>query len=80
MMYESLLLQMIILYRDPKGQKIFERTYSASQPTLTNVENNEIVNSYNELEKHSKDLEIRLAKYEVCSRFLTSTLIFFQNS
>ena len=49
---------MVILYNDPKGEKIFERTYSVSQATATNHE-------FGDLEKHCKELENRLGKYEV---------------
>ena len=56
---------MVILYRDPKGEKIFERTYSASQPTLTHVGDNEVMDRMNELEKHTREMERRLGKYEV---------------
>ena len=51
---------MVILYKDPEGKKIFERTYSVSQATATNC-------NVEDLEKHCKDLENRLGKYEVSS-------------
>lgn len=49
---------MVILYKDPKGEKIFERTHSVSQMTATNC-------NFDDLEKHCKQLESRLGKYEV---------------
>ena len=49
---------MVILYKDPKGEKIFERTHSVSQMTATNC-------NFDDLEKHCKELENRLGKYEV---------------
>ena len=49
---------MVILYKDPKGEKIFERTHSVSQMTATNC-------NFDDLERHCKELESRLGKYEV---------------
>ena len=48
---------MVILYKDPKGEKIFERTYSVSQ-----TGGNQDVD---ELERHCRELEQRLGRYEV---------------
>lgn len=56
---------MVILYKDPKGEKIFERTHSISQVTATNC-------NVNELEKHCKELETRLGQYEVSNNLLLS--------
>ena len=52
---------MVILYKDPKGEKIFERTHSLSQATAMNCD-------VDDLEKHCKELEGRLGKYEVSFR------------
>ena len=49
---------MVILYKDPQGEKIFERTHSVSQATATNC-------NVDDLERHCKELESRLGKYEV---------------
>lgn len=60
--------QMLSLYRDPKGQYIFERSDSMRRPTLTGVStlNDHERDRMMELERHCRDIESRLAKYEVC--------------
>ena len=62
--------QMVILYRDPKGKRIFRSEYLASNPisqsAVTNVASEDLlVDRTNELEKYSQELEQRLQKYEV---------------
>ena len=52
----TIFLQMVILYKDPKGEKIFERTYSVSQTGGNQDE---------DLERHCRELEERLGRYEV---------------
>ena len=60
--------QMSSLYRDPKGEYIFERSDSMRRPTLTGVStlNDNERERMMELERHCRDIESRLAKYEVC--------------
>ena len=60
--------QMLSLYRDPKGEYIFERSDSMRRPTLTGVStlNDHERERMMELERHCRDIESRLAKYEVC--------------
>ena len=55
-------VQMVILYKDPKGEKIFERTQSVSQTGNYEVD-------VDNLEKHCRDLENRLGRYEVSMSF-----------
>lgn len=57
--YYFIHLQMVILYKDPKGEKIFERTHSVSQMTVN------ATNNCDDLEKYCRELEGRLGKYEV---------------
>lgn len=54
----AFLLQMVILYKDPEGKKIFEND---SEPHLKPT----VTMSDTELEKHCQDLEKRLRQYEV---------------
>jgi len=53
---------MVVLYKDPQGERIFQRSMSQAGTILgaTNVENDK--SRYLELEEHCKDLEGRLAK------------------
>ena len=55
---------MIILYKDPKGEKIFDRGQSQGTINATNLGDTKIEGS-NDLEKHCIELESRLGKYEV---------------
>ena len=55
---------MIILYKDPKGEKIFDRGQSQGTLNLTTIEDNKL-DQVNGLERHCQDLENRLGKYEV---------------
>jgi len=57
---------MVILYRDPKGERIFERSNSMRHNTITGVSlSDQERDRMMELEKHCRDLEGRLSKYEV---------------
>ena len=58
--------QMVILYRDPQGENIFERTGSINRPgTLNGTVNDEDRARIAELDRHCKQLSTRLSKYEV---------------
>ena len=57
-------MQMVILYKDPKGEKIFDRGQSQGTLNLTAADEARI-EQFGDLEKHCLDLESRLAKYEV---------------
>ena len=50
---------MVMLYKDPKGEKIFDR--GQSQGTLNNIDDTNV----EDLEQHCLDLEKRLSNYEV---------------
>lgn len=55
---------MVILYKDPKGEMIFNQTtHSQSQLTNQIVADEQII----ELEKHCREIEQRLGKHEVSS-------------
>lgn len=54
---------MVILYKDPKGEKIFERGGSQATLNLTAVDASK--NELGDLEKYCTELEGRLGKYEV---------------
>ena len=55
---------MVILYKDPKGENIFERTNTLSQ--LSAMKGSVIeLDRERMLEKRVQDLERRLRKYEV---------------
>lgn len=57
---------MIILYKDPRGERIFNRSMSQGQPTLTGMSLSDAErDKLHDLEKHCRDLETRLGKYEV---------------
>lgn len=55
---------MVILYKDPKGEKIFDRGQSQGTLNLTAIEDTKVDN-FNDLERHCKEMETRLGKYEV---------------
>lgn len=55
---------MVILYKDPKGEKIFDRGQSQGTLNATVIDDAKI-EQINELEKHCLELESRLGKYEV---------------
>ena len=53
----------MILYKDPQGQKIFQRSMSQSlQNTVLGTTNEDDSDKYLDLERHCRDLEGRLAK------------------
>lgn len=54
---------MVILYKDPHGEKIFNRSMSQALPTMSmsDAERERL----RDLTLHCKDLESRLSKYEV---------------
>ena len=55
---------MVILYKDPKGENIFERNNTLSQ--LSAVKGSFIeLDKERMLERRVRDLEMRLGKYEV---------------
>ena len=54
---------MVILYKDPKGEKIFE--HGKSQGTLNVTSDDTKIEQYNDLEKYCIELEGRLRKHEV---------------
>ncbi len=54
--------QMVILYKDPKGEKIFQRSMSQAGTILGNQLPEDDSSRYLELEQHCKQLEGRLAK------------------
>ncbi len=54
---------MVMLYKDPKGEKIFDR--GQTQGTLNTVMDEYKVENFNDLEEHCVDLERRLSKHEV---------------
>ena len=60
---------MVILYKDPKGEKIFDRGQSQGTLNLTAVDDARI-EQFGDLEKHCTDLETRLSKYEVSFSYL----------
>ena len=53
---------MVILYKDPKGERIFQRSMSQAGTILGNQLPEDDSSRYLELEQHCKDLEGRLAK------------------
>lgn len=55
---------MVILYKDPKGENIFDG--GQSQGTL-NISSGDDKIELSDLQKHCLDLETRLGKYEVSS-------------
>lgn len=55
---------MVILYKDPKGEKIFDRGQSQGTLNLTAADEARI-EQFGDLEKHCLELESRLSKYEV---------------
>ena len=55
---------MVILYKDPKGENIFERGQSQGTLNLTAVDAAS-KNELGDLEKYCTELEGRLGKYEV---------------
>lgn len=57
---------MVILYKDPNGEKIFDRGQSQGTLNLTAADEARI-ERFDDLEKHCLDIESRLAKYEVSS-------------
>lgn len=64
---------MVILYKDPKGEYIFERRQSQGTLNLTAVDDSK--NEFGDLEKYCTELEGRLGKYEVS--FNTADLVNF---
>ena len=56
---------MVILYKDPKGEKIFERGQSQGTLNATAIDDAKISDDFQTLEKHCNELEGRLGKYEV---------------
>ena len=57
---------MVILYKDPKGERIFNRSMSQAQAAMTGLSLNDAErDKLHDLERHCKDLETRLGKYEV---------------
>lgn len=60
---------MVILYKDPKGENIFERAQSQGTLNLTAVGDSK--NEFGDLEKHCTELEGRLGKYEVSANHNT---------
>lgn len=55
---------MVILYKDPKGEKIFDRGQSQGTLNDTGLDVAKI-EQFSDLEKHCMELESRLAKHEV---------------
>lgn len=55
---------MVILYKDPKGEKIFDRGQSQGTLNMTAIDDIK-VEQYGDLEKHCFEIETRLSKYEV---------------
>lgn len=55
---------MVILYKDPKGEKIFDRGQSQGTLNITSADDDRL--ELSDLQKHCMDLESRLVKYEVC--------------
>lgn len=59
-------LQMVILYKDPRGEFIFNRGMSQMQITNTGMSLNDSEREkLRDLEVHCRDIENRLSKYEV---------------
>lgn len=59
-------LQMVILYKDPRGEFIFNRGMSQMQITNTGMSLNDSEREkLRDLEVHCRDVENRLSKYEV---------------
>jgi len=59
-------VQMIILYKDPRGEYIFNRSMSQAQATLTGMSLSDAERDrLHDLERHCRELEARLGKYEV---------------
>ncbi len=58
---------MVILYKDPKGEKIFERGQSQGTLNTSAIDDANRVSDeqFQNLEKHCVELEGRLGKYEV---------------
>ena len=63
---------MVILYKDPKGERIFNRSMSQAQAAMTGLSMNDAErDKLHDLEGHCKDLETRLGKYEVDNTVIT---------
>lgn len=57
---------MVILYKDPRGEFIFNRSMSQVHGTITGMSLNDSEREkLRDLEVHCRDIESRLAKYEV---------------
>ena len=57
---------MIILYKDPHGELIFNRSMSQVQGTMTGMSLNDSEREkLRDLEVHCRDIETRLGKHEV---------------
>ena len=57
-------MQMVILYKDPRGEFIFNRSMSQAAGTVTSLNDAER-DRLHDLEVHCRDIESRLGKYEV---------------
>ena len=57
--------QMVNLYKDPKGEHIFKHSMSQYHPTNTYTLSDAEREKLRNLERHCKDLETRLGRYEV---------------
>ena len=57
---------MVILYKDPKGEFIFNRSMSQVAGTITGMSLNDAERErLRDLEIHCRDIEARLGKHEV---------------
>ena len=56
--------QMVILYKDPRGEFIFNRSMSQAAGTVTSLNDAER-DRLRDLEVHCREIESRLGKYEV---------------
>lgn len=55
---------MVLLYKDPDGEKIFDRGHSQATLNAT-IADDAKIEQYNDLEHHCIELERRLGNYEV---------------
>jgi len=59
----NFIMQMVMLYKDPMGEKIFD--HGQTQQTINTGADDYKIENYNELEQHCRALEDRLKKHEV---------------
>lgn len=65
-LYPCRVIQMVSLYKDPRGEFVFNRSMSQMPGTITGMSLNDSEREkLRDLEIHCRDIESRLGKYEV---------------